>query len=147
MTNTTTDEEQTPLDTLFADDDRPDAVNLEHVTAMPTDEFVGQLEAIAEAADRIATLAADAEALRESGLRDEDARALIYGRNNSIRKSDIKSVFMALDDVSEGDTRHNDLLVTLVSDVAGIGKRDTRDILDELELLRDRYAGEDGGGE
>ena len=137
---TDADGEPNPLDTLFADDERPEAVNLEHVTAMPTDEFVGQLEAIAEAADRINTLAEDAAALRKSGLRDDDAKALIYGRNSSIRKSDINTVFDALDAVADGGTRGDDLLVTLVADVAGMGKRDTRDIMDELELLRERYA-------
>lgn len=133
-------DEPNPLDTLFADDERPDAVNLEHVSAMPTDEFVGRLEDLAAASKRVESLAEDAEALRQTGLQEQDAKALIYGRNNDVRKSDIETVFDALDDVRDG---RGELFDRLVADVAGIGIRDTRDILNELELLRDRYAADD----
>ena len=140
MSDTTETAESNPLDRLFVDeDDRPEAINIGQATAMNTEEFVDRLNSIAEAADRVTKLAEDAEAIRQTGLRESDARDLIYGRNSGLRKSDIEAVFEALDDVAGG---RNDLLVRLVADVAGLSQSETREVLEELRELRERYADE-----
>ena len=132
---------ETPLDRLFADEDRPDEVDVDAATTIDADRFVEQMETIADAADRIDTIGRDAERLREVGLRESDVRALIYGRNAGVRKGDIDAVLDALDDVASG---RGDLLTRMVADVSGLTLSDTEEILDELGRLNDRYGGEDG---
>jgi len=136
-------DDETPLDRLFADEDEhPDRVDVGEITAMNADEFVARLEVVAEASEKVADLANDLERLRKTGLREEDAKDLLYGRNAGMAKRDIEAVFTAVDDVRRGN---GDLLVRLLSDVSGLNLSDTREVLDELERLRNYYADETEG--
>ncbi|CAI49275.1 uncharacterized protein NP_2368A [Natronomonas pharaonis DSM 2160] len=93
-----------PLSRLFVEDsdDRPDEVVVDELTTMDAGEFVARLESLAEAAEAVSTMAGDVERLRQTGLSDEDARDLIYGRNNSLAKRDIEAMFETVDAVVSG---------------------------------------------
>jgi aspartate/tyrosine/aromatic aminotransferase len=144
--NDTTDDD--PLEELFGDeDDRPDEIEVREGVTIDTAEFHDRLEAVADAADALDTLADDAAALRRSGLYDDDVESLLYGRNSGLTKSTISAVMDALDGLT-GTADREDLLVTLIADVSGESKADTRVVFEELRRLRSRYAtgmGEDNG--
>jgi alkylhydroperoxidase family enzyme len=136
-----------PLEELFVDEDRPDEITVSEDLTIDTAEFHDRLEAVADAADALDTLADDAAALRRSGLYDDDVEALLYGRNSALTKSTISAVMDALDGVT-GTADREDLLLTLIADVADESKADTRAVFEELRRLRSRYAtgmGEDNG--
>lgn len=129
-----------PLEELFVDEDgRPDEIEVREDLTIDTAEFHDRLGAVADAADALDTLASDAAAIRRSGLYDDDVEALLYGRNSSLTKSTISAVMDALDGVS-GSADREELLVTLIADVSGEGKVDTREVFEELSRLRSRYS-------
>jgi alkylhydroperoxidase family enzyme len=129
-----------PLEELFVDeDDRPDEITVSEDLTIDTAEFHERLEAVADAADALDMLADDAAALRRSGLYDDDVEALLYGRNSALTKSTISAVMDALDGVT-GTADREDLLLTLIADVADENKADTRAVFEELRRLRSRYA-------
>jgi uncharacterized membrane protein YdfJ with MMPL/SSD domain len=129
-------DEDAPLVRLFDADERPDEVAIETSERVDAAEFVAQLEALADAAEAINRIQRDLEAVRGVGLRDDDVRDLIYGRNSGLAKRDIEAVFGGISDVEQG---RGDLLVKLLADVSGLSQTDTREVLDELRDLRDRY--------
>ena len=141
-------ENESPLEALVVDeDDRPDEIELEHVT-IDTEQFHDQMTEIAQAAEAIETLATDLRALRRSGLTDEDVVALLYGRNANLNKTTIETVLETMDetidDLESGKrTKKQDLLVRLLADVSNLGKRDTEHVVDELEALVERYGYDD----
>lgn len=134
--------ERNPLDRLFVDDDqdRPDEIVVDELTTIEADEFVDRLESLADAADAVNTLARDLERLRRTGLSDDDARDLIFGRNNSLTKRDINAIFGAIDDLVDGRTS-KDPTERLLSDVSGLTLSETADLMDELERLNRKYGG------
>jgi arginine utilization protein RocB len=135
--NDTTDDD--PLEELFVDEDRPDEITVSEDLTIDTAEFHERLEAVADAADALDTLADDAAALRRSGLYDDDVESLLYGRNSGLTKSTIAAVMDALDGLT-GTADREDLLVTLIADVSDESKADTRAVFEELRRLRSRYA-------
>jgi hypothetical protein len=129
-----------PLEELFVDeDDRPEEIEVDEEITIDTEEFHARLEAVADAAEALDTLASDAAAIRRSGLYDDDVEALLYGRNSALTKSTISAVMDALDGVT-GTADREDLLLTLIADVADESKADTRAVFEELRRLRSRYA-------
>lgn len=132
---------ENPLDRLFIEDrnDRPDDVVLDELTTMPTREFVDCLEAIADASEAVNTLAADVETLRQTGLTDADAKALLYGRNHDLGKRDIETLFDATDRIAGGKADRP--LVRLLSDLSGETLSDTETFIEELDRLRRKYGG------
>ncbi|NHN40069.1 hypothetical protein G9C85_00250 [Halorubellus sp. JP-L1] len=141
-------QEPNPLDRLFVDDvtERPDRVVVDEVTTMDASEFVGRLKALGRAAEAVEALANDLERLRQTGLTDDDARDLIYGRNNGIPKRDIEAVFDAIDALADGHTKR-DPTERLLSDVSGLSLSETSDLMEELDALRRKYGdvANDGG--
>jgi len=133
--------DETPFDRLFVEDrdERPDEIVLDELTTMDTAEFVDCLDAIADASAAITTLAADLERLRQTGLDEADAKALMYGRNHDLGKRDIETLFEAVDRIAEGKTDRP--LVRLLADVSGENLSDTEAFLDELERLHEKYGG------
>jgi hypothetical protein len=125
-----------PLLRLFDEDERPDEVAVETTEPVDASEFVAKLDALADAAEAIERIQSDLEAVRSVGLRDNDVRDLIYGRNSGLAKRDIDAVFGGIDDIERG---RGDLLVKLLADVSGLSQTDTREVLDELRELRDHY--------
>jgi len=102
-------QDQTPLDRLFVEDadDRPDEIVVENLTTLDADEFVARLESLAEAAETVSKLTTDLERLRQTGLSDDDARDLIYGRNAGVAKRDIEALFDAVDQLKDGRTKRD----------------------------------------
>ena len=133
------------LDRLFVDDvtERPDRVVVDEVTTMHTEEFRARLRSLADAAEVVTALANDLERLRKTGLTDDDARDLIYGRNNGIPKRDIEAVFDAVDELAAGRTKR-DPTERLLSDVSGLSLAETSDLMDELDALHRKYGREEG---
>ncbi|GCF13219.1 hypothetical protein Harman_11540 [Haloarcula mannanilytica] len=137
-------QDQTPLDRLFVEDadDRPDEIVVEDLTTMDADEFIARLESLAEAAETVTDMTADLERLRETGLSDDDARDLIYGRNSGVAKRDIESLFDAVDQLKDGRTKR-DPAERLLAEVSGLSLSETSELMDELDRLRRRYGGDD----
>ncbi|RLM34086.1 MULTISPECIES: hypothetical protein [unclassified Haloarcula] len=135
-------QDQTPLDRLFIEDaaDRPDEIVVENLTTLDADEFVARLESLAEAAETVSELTADLERLRQTGLSDDDARDLIYGRNAGVAKRDIEALFDAVDQLKDGRTKR-DPSQRLLAEVSGLSLSDTSELMDELDRLRHRYGG------
>ena len=142
-----TDDEANALDRLFVDDasERPDRVVLDEVTTMDAEEFRARLTSLADAAEAINGLANDLERLRATGLTDDDARDLIYGRNNGIPKRDIEAIFDAIDALADGRTKR-DPAERLLSDVSGLTLAETSDLMAELDSLRRKYGDDRGDG-
>jgi hypothetical protein len=129
---------------LFVDESgtRPDEIVGERVTTMDAYEFVERLGSLAAAAEAVETMARDLEQLRQTGLRDEDARDLIYGRNSRLAKRDITAMFDAIDEISAG--RADRPTERLLSEVSGLNLSETSELMDELDTLRRRYGDLDG---
>ncbi|MHC3382102.1 hypothetical protein [Haloarcula sp. H-GB5] len=138
------DNQETPFDRLFAADvdDCPEEIVVDELTTMETQEFVAQLEALAEAAEAVTSMAEDLERLRQTGLDDDDARDLIYGRNSNLTKTEIETLFGALDDVRAGTTGSYDPIERLLADISDLSLSKTRGLMDELDRLQRKY-GED----
>jgi len=134
-----TDTDSNPLDRIFVeeDDDRPDTINVEELTTMDATEFVERLESLAAAAEAVETLATDLERLRATGLKDEDARDLIYGRNSGLAKRDIEAMFDAVDQLADG--RADRPTERLLSELSDLNLSETADLMDELDRLNRRY--------
>jgi len=132
-------EHATPLDRLFVEDakDRPDEIVVDGLTTMDADEFVARLESLAEAAEAINGMAEDLERLRKTGLSDEDARDLIYGRNSKLAKRDIEAIFEAIDEIASG--RADKPTDRLLAEVSGLNLSETGELMDELDRLNSRY--------
>ncbi|RLM32646.1 hypothetical protein [Haloarcula sp. Atlit-120R] len=139
-------DQQTPFDRLFVQDadDRPDEIVVDELTTMDAEAFVAQLDALAEAAEAITTMAEDLERLRKTGLSDEDARDLIYGRNSDLTKTEIEALVGAIDDVRAGTTGSYDPIERLLADVSDLSLSETRELMGELDRLQRRYGGVDG---
>ena len=131
--------EQNPLDRIFIEDtdDRPDEIVVEEMTTMDATEFVNRLESLANAAEAVETLTSDLEQLRQTGLSDADARDLIYGRNNSLTKSDIEAMFDAVDQLAGG--RADRPVERLLSEISGLNLTETSELMEELDRLNRNY--------
>lgn len=135
------DAEETPLDRLFAGDpdEVPEEIAVDALTTIDADEFVDRLESVAAAADAVETIAADLATLRETGLTDDDARDLIYGRNSGVTKSEIESLFDAVDDLESGRASRPD--VRLIANLSDLTLSEAEELFEELERLHGRYGG------
>lgn len=138
-----TESESNPLDRLFVDesDDRPDEIVVDNLTTMDAEEFVDRLGSLAEAAEAVTTMARDLERLRKTGLDDSDAQDLIYGRNSGLAKRDIKAMFDAVDQLSQG--RADRPAERLLSDLSGLNLSETSELMDELDRLNRKYGDND----
>jgi hypothetical protein len=136
-------DEETPLDRLFVEDaeDRPDEIVVDEVTAMDAGEFVARLESLADASDVVREMAHDLERLRKTGLTDDDARDLIYGRNSGLAKRDIEAMFDAIDKL--GEHRADRPVQRLLSEISGLNLSETSELMTELDRLHQRYGGID----
>jgi len=135
--------DETPLDRLFLEDadDRPDEIVVDELTTMDAEEFVDRLESLAEASEAVTEMAHDLGRLRQTGLTDDDARDLIYGRNSGLAKRDIEAMFDAIDRV--GEHRADRPVQRLLSDVSGLNLSETGELMEELDRLHQRYGGFD----
>lgn len=137
-------ERNDPLRVLFDDDlDDPERVVLEGGERIDTDEFRAALLDLAEASRLVAKLADDIAALRETGLREDDIVALLWGRT-TLNKSEVRAVLDALKDVGgnlDSTSGRRRLLKRLVADMSGEGIQTTKAVFAELDDLRDRYGG------
>lgn len=136
-------DEENPLDRLFVEDadDRPDEIVVDEVTTMEAGEFVDRLESLADASDAVREMAQDLEQLRKTGLSDDDARDLIYGRNSGLAKRDIEAMFDAIDKL--GEHRADRPVQRLLSDISGLNLSETSELMTELDRLHQRYGGID----
>lgn len=134
-----TDTDSNPLDRIFVEEseDRPAEIAVDELTTMDATEFVERLESLAAAAEAIETLATDLERLRATGLKDEDARDLIYGRNSSLAKRDIEAMFDAVDQLADG--RADRPTERLLSELSDLNLSETAELMDELDRLNRRY--------
>lgn len=132
---------ETPLDRIFVEDadDRPDEIVVEELTTMDAEEFIDRLESLADAADAINTMAEDLQRLRQTGLTDDDALHLIYGRNRSLAKQDISAMFKAIDELVAG--RADRPTERILSDISDLNLSETAEVMDELDRLNRRYGG------
>ena len=136
-------DEENPLDRLFVEDadDRPDEIVVDEVTTMEAGEFVDRLESLADASDAVREMAQDLEQLRKTGLSDDDARDLIYGRNSGLAKRDIEAMFDAIDKL--GEHRADRPVQRLLSEISGLNLSETSELMTELDRLHQRYGGID----
>jgi len=134
-----TDTDSNPLDRIFVEEpeDRPAEVVVDELTTMDATEFVERLESLAAATKAVETLTQDLERLRETGLSDEDARDLIYGRNSGVAKRDIEAMFDTVDQL--GDGRADRPVERLLSELSDLNLSETRELMDELDRLNQRY--------
>jgi len=134
-----TDTDSNPLDRIFVEEpeDRPAEVIVDELTTMDATEFVERLESLAAATKAVETLTQDLKRLRETGLSDEDARDLIYGRNSGLAKRDIEAMFDAVDQL--GDGRADRPVERLLSELSDLNLSETRELMDELDRLNQRY--------
>jgi len=95
--------------------------------------------------EAVTTMAEDLERLRKTGLSDEDARDLIYGRNSGLTKTEIEALFGAIDDVRAGTTGSYDPIERLLADLSDLSLSETTDLMDELDRLQRRYGGDSNG--
>jgi hypothetical protein len=133
--------EQSPLDRLFVEDaaERPDAIVVDELTTMDAAAFVDRLESLAAAAEAVETLVEDLERLRQTGLSDDDARDLLYGRNSTLAKRDIEAMFEAVDQLADG--RADRPAERLLSEISGLTLSETSALMDELDRLNRLYGG------
>jgi len=108
---------------------------------MEAGEFVDRLESLADASDAVREMAQDLEQLRKTGLSDDDARDLIYGRNSGLAKRDIEAMFDAIDKL--GEHRADRPVQRLLSDISGLNLSETSELMTELDRLHQRYGGID----
>lgn len=134
-----TESDNNPLDRIFVEDveDRPDTIAVDELTTMDATEFVERLESLAAAAEAVETLADDLERLRATGLSDDDARDLIYGRNSGLAKRDIEAMFAAVDQLADG--RADRPVERLLSELSDLNLSETAELMDELDRLNRRY--------
>jgi hypothetical protein len=133
--------QEAPLDRLFVEDEdeRPGEIVVDELTTMDPEEFVDRLESLAKASDTVTTMARDLERLRKTGLSDDDARDLIYGRNSGLTKRDIESMFDAVDQLASD--RADRPVERLLSEISGLNLSETSELMDELDRLNRRYGG------
>jgi len=134
-----TDTDSDPLERIFVEEpeDRPDEIVVDELTTMDAGEFVERLESLAAAAEAVETLTADLERLRATGLSDDDARDLIYGRNSGLAKRDIEAMFDAVDQLVDG--RADRPVERLLSELSDLNLSETAELMDELDRLNRRY--------
>lgn len=99
------------------------------------DEFATQLHAISGAAEQLGDLQATIERI-ETGLTEEDAVRLIYGRSGW-SLSDIRKMFGTLDQIEGASDRK--LVVRLLADLGNVTLDDAEEFYEEVERLRKRY--------
>jgi hypothetical protein len=135
--------DENPLDRLFIEDSdgRPDEIVIDELTTMEAEEFVDRLESLAAASEAVTEMAHDLERLRKTGLDDDDARDLIYGRNSGLAKRDIEAMFDAIDQL--GEHRADRPVQRLLSDISGLNLSETSELMEELDRLHQRYGGID----
>jgi hypothetical protein len=104
--------------------------------SIPAEEFVEALHAVREADHRLAEIQSDLASIR-TGLREEDAIRLIYGRNSDCSLEEIRALFDTLDAIAGSDTRK--LTIRLLADLGGCRIDDAEDFIEEVERLRERY--------
>jgi len=77
----------------------------------------------------------------DTGLTHSDTVALLYGRSNSLNKTEIRDAFATLEDARSKQTRT--LLKRLLADQsAELNLKEADAFLDELDRLERRYGGE-----
>lgn len=132
-----------PLDRLFIEDedDPPDEVVVDQLTTMDARDFRDGIEALADAAAVVSTLADDVERLRNTGLRESDAVDLLYGRNSGLTKTQIRAVIDAINDIERGSDRT--LLKRLLADLSTANLSETETVMSELERLQENYGDRD----
>jgi hypothetical protein len=131
--------DENPLDRLFVEDadDRPDEIVVDELTTIDAEEFVERLESLAAASEAVTEMAEDLERLRQTGLDDDDARDLIYGRNSGLAKRDIEAMFDAIDEL--GDHRADRPVTRLLAEISGLNLSETSELMTELDRLHQRY--------
>lgn len=110
--------------------------NGERKAKMNVLEFVHKLQSIERAANSLEALRGDVASIN-TGLREEDAIRLIYGRNGNWSLSDIRSMFDTLDTISGASDRK--LIVRLLADLGNVKLDDSEEFYEEVERLRERY--------
>lgn len=136
-------DDEDPLEALFADDP-PDEIEVGEDLTIDTAEFFDRLDALADAAAVVGSLADDVATLRRSGLEDADVTALIYGRKHDLTKKNIEATLDALDDIqSGGGADREEMLLMLTRDISHVNKGEVEQVFEELRDLRARYGGGD----
>lgn len=139
-------EDSSPLDRIFHEEEPPETVVIEDAE-MDAEAFIDTLEELADAASDLSRLADDLQALRQTGLREEDVVDLLYGRNSGLTKTTIETVIETIDDVrddTEKSTGREQLLRRLVADLSNETQADTQEVFDELSRLHERYGRNSG---
>lgn len=104
------------------------------------DEFLEQLEAVADAEQRVENLTAGLNRI-DIGLDDEDTRRLLWAHLTGWSLTDISEAFEAVDDLQRRDSR--DLTVRLLAQLSNNSREDVRDFLDECDRLEQKYGSEE----
>lgn len=76
----------------------------------------------------------------DTPLSHGDTVALLYGRRNSLNKTEIKGAFETMDDVA--GTSSDTLLKRLLADLGDMNQSEAEEFLKELDRLDRRYGGE-----
>lgn len=115
-----------------------DAAGAESDAEEPMDRevFEDAMTAFDAALDAIETLQAEV-ATMDTPLSQADTVALLFGRRNSLNKTDIKTAFDTLDDV-DGVSRKT-LLRRVLADMSDLNQSEAEAFIDELDRLQRRY--------
>lgn len=97
-----------------------------------------RMERISGAATKLEALGDDLAKIRGSKLDDEDIVALLYGRNTSITKTEVRDLLKGFDDLMsdlESTRGRRDAFVRLLAHFSGRNLSEVRRTLDDLEAL------------
>ena len=97
------------------------------------EEAIVALNAAEEAAQELQEEYADIE----TGLSQSDTVALLYGRRNSLNKTEIESGLDTLDTI--GRESHSTLVKRLLADLSDLNQAQAQEVLSQLEDIRRRY--------
>lgn len=78
----------------------------------------------------------------DTGLTHSDTVALLYGRRNSLNKTEVQDALDALEDASNMGTRS--LVRRMLADQSDLTLKQADAFVGELERLERRYGGDDG---
>lgn len=97
------------------------------------EEAVAALNAAEEAAESLQAEYADID----TGLTQSDTIALLYGRRNSLNKTEIEDALDTLDSLGRKST--STLVKRLVADLSDLNQSEAEEVLSQLKDLRRRY--------
>lgn len=125
----------------MTDDNTPDEDDEEEIE-VTREMFERGIEALRGAENQLDEFQAELSDI-DTGLTHSDTVALMYGRPNSLTKTNIRNGFETLEDLQSKSSRY--LLKRLLADQGDLKLKEADAFLDEVQRLEQRYGGDDDG--